>query len=120
MGRGERCREPEANSMADAGGRKRVFISHSSADKPQVTPLAEALRARGIDVWLDQWQINPGDDIVVAINNGLQQCDAGIVVFSAHSQASRWVEAEVSYLVYGRAVDRRDSRYRPVAAARSS
>lgn len=105
--------------MPDTHDRKRVFISHSSADKPQVTPLAEALRARGIDVWLDQWQINPGDDIVVAINDGLQRCDAGIVVFSANSLASRWVDAEVSYLVYARIQENKPlSGCRPCATGR--
>ena len=45
--------------MADAGGRKRVFISHSSADKPQVTPLAEALRERGVAALVNMG-ISPG------------------------------------------------------------
>ena len=32
----------------------RVFISHSSRDKPAVEALAGALRARGIEAWLDK------------------------------------------------------------------
>ncbi len=80
----------------------RVFISHSSADKPAVLPLAAALRAKGIDVWLDQWEIAPTDDIVQSINSGLEQADAGIIVFSEHSEKSQWVKAEVSYLTYAR------------------
>jgi len=80
----------------------RVFISHSSADKPAVLPLAAALRAKGIDIWLDQWEIAPTDDIVSSINSGLDQADAGIIVFSEHSESSQWVKAEVSYLTYAR------------------
>lgn len=80
----------------------RVFVSHSSRDKPAVEPLARALRARGIEVWLDTWEIGPGDDIVAAINAGLEAAGCGIIVFSAHAQDSRWVEAEVSYLTYAR------------------
>ena len=80
----------------------RVFISHSSADKPAVLPLAAALRAKGIDVWLDQWEIAPTDDIVQSINAGLEQAGAGIIVFSEHSEKSQWVKAEVSYLTYAR------------------
>jgi hypothetical protein len=80
----------------------RVFISHSSQDKPAVQVLAAGLRARGIDAWLDIWEIAPGEDIVDRINQGLQQADAGIIVFSEHSRASRWVESEVSYLTYAR------------------
>ena len=75
-----------------------VFVSHSSQDKPAVRVLATGLLQRGIDAWLDEWEIGPGDDIVAKINQGLEQADAGIIVFSEHSRASRWVESEVSYL----------------------
>ena len=80
----------------------RVFISHSSKDKPQVEVLALALRERGIEVWLDKWEIGPGDDIVARINAGLEEATAGLIVFSKHSRESRWVEAETSYLTYAR------------------
>ena len=79
-----------------------VFISHSSKDKPAVEVLARALSERGIEAWLDKWMIGPGDDIVAKINEGLEQAGAGLIVFSAHSGESRWVEAEVSYLTYVR------------------
>jgi tetratricopeptide (TPR) repeat protein len=80
----------------------RVFISHSSKDKPAVERLARALEARGIEVWLDKWEIGPGDDIVARINAGLDESGAGIIVFSERSRESRWVEAETSYLTYAR------------------
>lgn len=37
-----------------------VFLSHNSKDKPAVRELAEALRARGLKVWLDEWELIPG------------------------------------------------------------
>ncbi len=80
----------------------RVFVSHSSQDKAAVEALATALHARGIDAWLDKWMIGPGDNIVARINEGLEEASAGLIVFSAHSRASRWVEAETSYLTYAR------------------
>ncbi|HYI07924.1 MAG TPA: tetratricopeptide repeat protein [Thermoanaerobaculia bacterium] len=80
----------------------RVFISHSSKDMPAVEALDRALRERGIETWLDQWTIAPGDDIVARINAGLEEANAGLIVFSSHSRESRWVEAEVSYLTYAR------------------
>lgn len=78
----------------------RVFISHSSKDKPAVEALARALRARGIDAWLDKWEIGAGDDFVARINDGLEQADAGIVVFSRHTAESRWVQPEMSALFH--------------------
>lgn len=37
-----------------------VFLSHNSKDKPAVRELAETLRARGLKVWLDEWELVPG------------------------------------------------------------
>ena len=80
----------------------KVFLSHSSSDKPAVEALACYLRQQGIDAWLDKWEIGPSDDIIAKINAGLEHADAGVIVFSAQSLQSRWVEAEVSSLTYER------------------
>jgi hypothetical protein len=37
-----------------------VFLSHNSKDKPAVKQLAEALKTRGLRVWLDEWELVPG------------------------------------------------------------
>ena len=37
-----------------------VFLSHNSKDKPAVRGLGEALRERGLRVWLDEWELVPG------------------------------------------------------------
>ncbi len=83
----------------------KVFISHSSEDKPQVELLAHALRECGFEPWLDKWEIGPGDDIVASINAGLDAANAGIIVFSSHTGSSRWVDAEVNTLTYMRIMD---------------
>jgi tetratricopeptide (TPR) repeat protein len=80
----------------------KVFISHSSKDKPAVEALAAALHGRGIEVWLDKYEMGTGDNFVAKINDGLEQAAAGIIVFSRHSRDSRWVEAEVTYLTHAR------------------
>jgi hypothetical protein len=80
----------------------RVFVSYSSKDRAAVQALVSALQERGIECWWDQWDIDAGTDIVAAINKGLDEADAGIIVFSDHSKESRWVEAESSYLTYAR------------------
>jgi TIR domain len=54
----------------------RVFISHSSKDKPAVEALAVALRERGIDPWLDKWEIGAGCDAHGARHRG-GRCFAG-------------------------------------------
>jgi tetratricopeptide (TPR) repeat protein len=37
-----------------------VFLSHNSKDKPTVREIGEALRDRGLRVWLDEWELVPG------------------------------------------------------------
>ena len=40
-----------------------VFLSHSSKDKAIVRPLAERLRAHGLQVWFDEWELRLGDHV---------------------------------------------------------
>ena len=40
-----------------------VFLSHSSKDKAVVRAVAERLRADGLRVWLDEWELKPGESI---------------------------------------------------------
>jgi hypothetical protein len=58
--------------------------------------IAEALRAEGIDVWFDKWQILPGDSLIQKIfEEGLSRADAFIVLLSEQSVNSRWVQQEL-------------------------
>lgn len=38
-----------------------VFLSHSSKDKDIVRPLAERLRADGLRVWFDEWEMQKAE-----------------------------------------------------------
>ncbi|MEM8814349.1 MAG: tetratricopeptide repeat protein [Pseudomonadota bacterium] len=80
--------------------RIRVFCSHNSIDKPRVKAVAEELAAAGIDPWVDQWEIAPGDDIVAKINEGLSTCGVGLIFFSRETLEKDWVRGEVSSLTY--------------------
>lgn len=73
-----------------------VFCSHRSVDKPAVQEFAARLRARGIDAWLDAWEIAPGDDFVARINEGLGTCQAVLIFFSKATASGPWVTAEIS------------------------
>ena len=44
-----------------------VFLSHSARDKPVVRALAVRLKADGLRVWFDEWEIKPGDSIPAKI-----------------------------------------------------
>ena len=47
-------------SKVDSEERFDVFLSHNSKDKPTVKQLAEELKNRGLQVWLDEWELVPG------------------------------------------------------------
>ncbi|TNE37150.1 MAG: TIR domain-containing protein, partial [Alphaproteobacteria bacterium] len=72
-----------------------VFISYSRNDKDRVEKLVEAMRARGIDVWWDP-KIRTGTEFRFEIAQALENARVVVVVWSAHSVASRfvWDEAD--------------------------
>ena len=37
-----------------------VFLSHNGREKPAVKKIGEALKARGLKPWLDEWELVPG------------------------------------------------------------
>jgi hypothetical protein len=76
----------------------RVFISHASSDKDRfVLGFAETLRQKGIDAWLDKWELLPGDSLVDKVfEEGLKHAAAVIVVISENSVQSKWVREELN------------------------
>jgi TIR domain len=87
-------------AVAGETGPPRVFISHASEDKAFVVEFATRLRARGVDAWLDRWEILPGDSLVQKIfDDGLGHAKAVIVVISGHSVDKPWVREELDVAV---------------------
>ncbi len=75
-----------------------VFLSHSIRDKDTVRDLADRLQKDGLRVWLDEWEIQPGDSVPLAIERGLESSRTLILVMSEHSvgrsSPSDWVTFE--------------------------
>jgi len=82
----------------------KVFISHASDDKERfVVPFATALRKKGVDVWLDMWEMLPGDSLVDKIfEEGLKDADSVIIVLSHKSLTKPWVREELNASVVAR------------------
>ena len=72
-----------------------VFISHSSADKPFVFRLAFELLAEGVPVWLDSWEMGPGDPLIASLDTALDGSARVLVIESMHAAATEWVRYEV-------------------------
>lgn len=82
----------------------KVFVSHASEDKERfVIPFATALRKKGIDAWVDRWEMRVGDSLVDKIfEEGLKEASAVIVVLSNVSIAKPWVREELNAAVVNR------------------
>jgi len=76
----------------------KVFVSHASEDKERfVLEFATKLRARGIDAWVDRWEMLPGDSLVDKIfEEGIKDAQAVIVVISENSIKKPWVKEELN------------------------
>lgn len=77
-----------------------VFISHASEDKADVVrPLAEALRAGGLTVWYDEFELRIGDSLRRKIDRGLANSRFGIVVLSSYFFKKGWTNYELDGIV---------------------
>jgi CRP-like cAMP-binding protein len=85
----------------------KTFICHASEDKERfVVEFAKRLRARGVDAWLDQWEILGGEGLVERIfDDAFSECDVFIVVLSKHSVEKPWVKLELNTAVVKRIND---------------
>jgi uncharacterized Zn-finger protein len=65
----------------------RVFVSHASEDKDRfVRAFATRLREKGIEAWVDEWEIYPGDSLVRKIYEaGIGAAQAVLIVLSRNS-----------------------------------
>lgn len=77
-----------------------VFISHASEDKDEVVrPLANALRAAGLSVWYDEFELRIGDSLRRKIDRGVGSSRFGVVVLSDSFFGKGWPEYELDGLV---------------------
>ncbi|HEX9940827.1 MAG TPA: TIR domain-containing protein [Thermoanaerobaculia bacterium] len=88
------------------GPRFDVFLSHMSGDKPVVEALARLLKNRGIEPWLDKWNLIPGRPWQEAIEKALDAC-ASCAVCLGPSGIGPWQNEEMRA-----AINRRVSRDR--------
>lgn len=74
-----------------------IFVSYSRRNLTFVTQLVKELQQAGLAVWFDQISIQPGDIWEAAIEKGLKEAIAVIVIISPDSMASEYVRKEVNF-----------------------
>lgn len=68
-------------------GKRKVFISHSTTDADWVRSFAQALKERGVTVWFDEFDVQPGESWSDAIEAGLRGSDVLVALVDAESSS---------------------------------
>ncbi|QQX76454.1 MULTISPECIES: toll/interleukin-1 receptor domain-containing protein [Aequorivita] len=75
---------------------EKIFLSHTSIDKPIVRKFKKLLEVQSFDVWLDEDSILIGDSILKSIERGLLMTDYVLLFISRRALESPWVEKEIT------------------------
>ena len=89
-----------------------AFLSHNSSDKPFVEAVARSLEGRGVNCWLDMWNLIPGQEWQEEIEAELEHC-ASCVVFLGPGGISSWQHEEMRRAI-ARRVENRDEKFRVI------
>lgn len=87
--------EVEAPPVVTRGTAGHVFICYAREDEEFALALAAQLKQRGIDIWIDQFNIEYGVDWDRAIDNALYDCGILLIILSPASVDSDEVRSEL-------------------------
>jgi TIR domain-containing protein len=77
-----------------------VFISYARDDAAYAHRLAEELRRRGFDVWIDK-NIRHGERWAATLEQAVRDCAALIVIMTPEAEISEWVRNELKLALAG-------------------
>ncbi len=82
----------------------KVFVCHATEDKDRfVRNFGTRLLESGVDAWVDEWEIGPGDRLVRKIfDDGIKNARSFIIVISQISVEKPWVKEELDAAVVQR------------------
>lgn len=76
-----------------------AFISYSRRDSATMKRLYEALKARGLEAWVDWEDISKGDQWLDAIYDGIERANAFVLLISPDSMQSEICHKEIAYAI---------------------
>jgi len=65
------------------GNAMKVFVSHRHRDSVWAKSLVKQLQARGFEVWLDESELRPGDDLAEQIRQAIRESDTVVSVIGS-------------------------------------
>ena len=70
-----------------------VFLGYNPDERAVAETLARALETRGIRVWLDLWNLIPGEPWQGAIEQAIEKAPSIALLFGAQDSESQWLDA---------------------------
>jgi len=78
-------------------GAMKIFLAHAKEDSEVVKKVGQFLLDKGVEVWLDDWCLTPGDSLTQKIfEEGIPAADRLVVFLSPFSVESNWVKRELA------------------------
>ena len=81
--------------------------------KRQVLHLYDVLTELGYKVFLDQYVLKPGDELITVLEDALEKSQAGVLIWSNSTKDSDWVRKEYNTLER-MSTENKDFRFVPV------
>lgn len=73
----------------------KIFLSHSSTDSDLVKWIATNAQLVGIEVYLHEFDPQPGQLVASKLQVAIQSCDALVVLLTGNSEGSAYVHQEI-------------------------
>jgi hypothetical protein len=78
----------------------KAFLCHATPDKDiYVAPFGIFLASKGIEPWVDDWEIKPGDSLLTMIESGIGDAGYFLPFLSPRSVDRPWVRSEIEMAV---------------------
>ncbi len=75
----------------------KVFLSHSAKAAGLARKAAGVLREQGLEVWLAEEQVMPGDNYATLIGEALNSCDAMVVLLTPDKDDAQMTNYDMIY-----------------------
>jgi len=75
----------------------RVFISHSTRDRGLVITLANLLARFGVEVFVAEWYLTPGESLDKKVFAQIEKADCMVVLLTRNGVRSNWIQQEIGY-----------------------
>ena len=73
-----------------------IFVSYSHKEKEFVDQLCRNLISEKIHLWMDRWELKPGDSLIDSVQIALEHAGAILVVLSKSYVESTWCKKEMN------------------------